>query len=69
MSIDKNSVSYKVLQHFVASLKEKMDTMPVKKTEQDSGRSMAYYEATDLILECSRIFRVKIKDFDPEKLL
>ncbi|MBV4360345.1 hypothetical protein [Pinibacter aurantiacus] len=65
------------LQHFVQLIKERTDELtPISSAPNDfeAGKSMAYHEVADYIVECCRIFDVSfsdlsIRDLDPNKLL
>lgn len=65
------------IQHFITVLKERIDELsPMSKApnEFEAGKSLAYHEIADLVIECSRVFNINlndvgINDFDPDKLL
>jgi len=71
------NVERRFIQHFVAVLKEQMEglsPMSEAPNEFEAGKSLAYHEVADLVVECSRVFNVNlndigIEDFNPDKLL
>jgi hypothetical protein len=72
-----NNVENRFLGHLIMVIKEKMEDLPPMskaKNEFEAGRSLAYHEVADIIVECSRLFNVSLKDlgitdFNPDKLL
>lgn len=51
-----------------------LDPLSKNKSDFESGRTIAYYEVADFIVECSRLFEVPLEDlglvgFNPDKLL
>lgn len=57
------------LGNYITLIKEQLDNIvssekPMSQFER--GRKFAYYEAADLILECSRIFNIPLSDFGIE---
>ncbi len=65
------------LQHFVMLVKEKIDQLPSISNainDFEAGKSLAYHEIADMIVECSNVFSYSLKnleiaDFNPDKLL
>lgn len=72
-----NNTEQSFIHHFITVINERMEQLhPMSKSPNDfeAGKSLAYYEIADLVVECSRIFNypladIDITDFDPDKLL
>ena len=57
--------------HFIDVFKEHLDEIhPLAQSPNDfeSGKSMAYYEIGSLIIECSKIFKVPLEDFNQDEI-
>jgi hypothetical protein len=75
--MNNNLAEQRFLQHLIILIKENLGTqVPMSKTSNDfdAGKSLAYHEVADLVMECSRLFNVPlanlgIADFDPDVLL
>lgn len=74
---DNNSTIKNFLTHLVILIKdnmEKQSPMSMAPNSFEEGKSLAYHEVADLVLECSRIFdfpltELGINDFNPDGLI
>jgi hypothetical protein len=72
-----HSSEQEFLRHLITLIRDKVhQQIPMSKAANDfeSGKSLAYHEIADVVLECSRIFNVPLRslgvsDLDPDMLL
>ncbi|SFF33252.1 hypothetical protein [Spirosoma endophyticum] len=75
--MDASSKKELFLGHLIQLIQENMratTSASKAKTDFDAGKSLAYYEVADLIIECSNVFNVPLSDlgitnFEADRLL